>query len=304
MKHLSMNLVGRSYSIRPVIETRGRLFHSTAPRKFELLTVLEPVHHGLQYIHSTGGYSWHFIIPAAAIALRSCVTLPLSIANRLRARRQARLQPLLGASTPILKARLANSPAMKNGTLTQEQMEVLVNKERRNRRVQLFKENKCQVWKSVLILPSIQIPLWITLSLVIRAMCGWSVLDGIPLEEGFRTDSFLWYSNLIQPDPYAVMPVAIGTTALINMEWNAMQLNPSQSKSKGPTVPRILTNVSRFGVLFLMTMAFQAPSGVCLYWLTSHAFSLVQNVVLDLYLPINKPPQKDTVSSKTLEIQN
>lgn len=279
-----------------------RLFHQTANRNFELLTVLEPVHHGLQYIHNTGGYPWHVIIPSAAILLRSAVTLPLSIANRIRARKQTELQPLLGASTPILKARLANSQAAQNGTLTQEQIEVLVNKEKRNRRIQLFKENNCQTWKSVLILPSVQIPLWITLSLVIRSMCGWSVLDGIPIEEGFKTDSFLWYSSLVKPDPYAVMPIAIGTTALVNMEWNASQLNPGNKSSKGPTIPRILTNASRFGVLFLMTMAFQAPAGVCLYWLTSHGFSLIQNLALDTLLPIRTIPAKDAVSPKTLEI--
>lgn len=293
---------------RPYITRAARIrgFHSSAPRNFEFIDVLSPIHDTFLYAHNSG-LQWHTLLPLSAFAFRSVITLPLSISNRLRARKQHELQPILSASVPIMRAKLAATQAAKNGTLTPEQIHVLANKERRNRRVKLFKEHKCQVWKSVVFLPAVQVPLWIVMSLVVRAMCGWSVLEGIPLEPSLKDDSFLWCKDLTTADPYGALPLSIGTMALVNMEWNAMQLtnNSPTPGAKPPLVSRVLTNMSRFGVLIFMTITFQAPSALCLYWLASNGFSLMQNFLLDTFLPLKYRPTfgYSNISPSTMAIE-
>lgn len=271
-----------------------------------MATVLEPIHHAYVNLHELSGLPWHLYIPASTIALRLIFTTPLGILNRLRAQKQAELQPLLAATSPVLKTRLLNSRSVRDGTLSKEQVDVLVLKERRNRRVELFKKYKCQVWKSVLIMPAVQIPIWISMSLVIRAMCGWSVIDSIPIEKAFGSDSFLWYSDLIRPDPYGILPLAMGGVAMTNIEWNAVNaLNPgavvAARKTGASNITTFISNVSRVGILFLMAASFQAPPAVLLYWLSSHSFSLAQNMLFDKYLPVRNPPQQSKIDDKVTQ---
>lgn len=280
-----------------------RQFHASRRQQFEMLTVLQPIHDGLQFAHTSMGMQWHTVIPLTAVALRTAITLPFSISNRLRSRKQAQLQPLLGAATPIMRAKLARSEAAQNGSLTMDQIDILVNKERRRRRVELFKKYKCQVWKSVAILPAVQIPLWISVSMVIRSMCGWTPVEGVAVEQGFKTDSFLWYNDLMVIDPYGILPMAIGAVSMANMEWNAHNINSTGTRSKNElTIPGILTTASRIGAIFIMTIAFQAPTALCLYWFSSNAFSLAQNMLLDVFLPVRYTPPKDSIDSSTTEI--
>lgn len=285
-----------------------RSFHASRSVSFEFSTVLQPVHHALQSAHAYTGLPWYIMIPLATVTLRATVTLPISILNRKRAQKQASLQPLLQAMTPVLKAKLAASSAAQSGKLTIEQINVIAMKERRKRRVALFKKFKCQSWKSIIILPMIQIPLWATMSLVIRSMCGWQVMPGIPKESAFIHESFLWLPNLTEADPYGILPVCIGVFALANVEWNALvAMNPTavaiRNRGKA-SVPVIFSNISRIATLLFMTASFQAPTAVCLYWLSSNAFSLGQNLMLDRYLPIRYSPQHSAVKSDVIELQS
>ncbi|CAN6615033.1 cytochrome c oxidase assembly protein Cox18p, mitochondrial [Trichomonascus vanleenenianus] len=279
----------------------GKSFHPSPAARIDLATVLEPIHTTLQYAHSLG-LPWYAVIPLTAIAFRGCITLPIAIANRLRSQKQVELQPLLAGSVPILKARLAGSKAAQSGQLTKDQIELLTTKERRRRRVELFRKYKCQSWKSLVFLPSVQIPLWISVSFVIRAMCGWTAIPGIPLEEQFREESLLWLNGLTLSDPYGVLPIAIGVVSLANMEWNAKNINTAAaiSKQSGLSIAKILSNLSRVGVLFFMSITFQAPAALCLYWLASNTFSLIQNMLLDKFLPLRYvPPAADRIKPLT-----
>lgn len=224
---------------------------------------------------------------------------------------------MLGAMTPIIRARLAQSEAARDGggggtPLSYEQITVLSAKERRRQRVELFKRHGCQAWKSIVLVPAVQMPLWVSLSFVFRAMCGWSVISGIPVEPAWKLEqaaSFLWFQDLVQCDPYGVLPLLIGGISLANVEWNTVNMMNAQLRSgsgssaatatttSGPSVPRIVSNLSRVGVLFFMTASFQAPAAVCLYWLTSSGFSLLQNVAFDYFLPLNVPPPKPSVAT-------
>ncbi|ANB14874.1 Cox18p [Sugiyamaella lignohabitans] len=308
---------------------RTRHFHASRKTQFELISLVEPVHDAFQHLHTWSGLEWHALIPLTTILLRSTFTLPISILNRLRTRKQVELQPLLSGMGPILKARLASSKAAQQGLLTREQIEVLTVKEKRKQRIKLFKKFKCQTWKN-LTLPLVQIPIWIEMSMVIRSMCGWSALKGIPSEPSFLSDSFWWYSDLIVSDPYYALPLAIGAVSMANIEWNVLSnLSPAarrerelkevarsnpdsekeltmagQSGVSGPSIPVILTNMARGGTIIFITIAMQAPTALCLYWFSSNAYSLVQNILLDKYLPITDSPQPLQISADTMKLDD
>lgn len=295
-----------------------RNFHATSSNSFDfsLVPLLETVHTAVQSVHDVSGLSWVWIIPLSTFAVRTFTTLPVAILNRRRTQRQAELQPLLGAMTPIMKTKLAKvSKAQSNARgvdLTAQQIQVLVTKERRNKRVELFRRHKCQSWKSIVLLPSVQLPLWISLSMVFRAMCGWSNFTAIPQEPQFTIDSFLWMTNLVEPDPYGVLPLLVGAIGLANVEWNAINVmnraaassTGSAAQQQGPSVQKIVSNISRVGIMLFMTMAYQAPVAVCLYWISSGAFSFIQNILFDKFMPlryVSKPSTTDFVLEHGLE---
>ncbi|VVT54579.1 uncharacterized protein SAPINGB_P004146 [Magnusiomyces paraingens] len=286
-----------------------RRFHASATRQFDLGALLEPVHSAVQAAQAYSGLSWHYMIPLATLAVRATTTLPVAIANRKRAQKQAELQPVLSAMTPILRARLAMASGKNSRgvTLTSEQISVLATKERRRRRVELFRKYRCQAWKSIVLLPAVQMPLWIALSLVFRSMCGWSgsIGSSIPLEQAFNSDAFLWCTDLVSPDPYGALPILVGILGMANIEWNAINVmnraaaptstaSVAAAATQGPSVPRIVANISRVAVMGFTTMAFQAPVAVCLYWVSSSSFSLLQNLAFDRWLPLQpytpRPP--------------
>lgn len=257
------------------------------------------MHTALLTLHDTTGLSWPALIPLSTIGLRLALTTPLAVLNRKRAQKQAKLAPLLQAMVPVFKAQLAAGAAAKRHDLTAEQIGVLATKERRKQRINLYREAKCQNWR-MLLLPAVQIPLFVAMSLTLRSMCGWSVLDAIPLEPGFTEQGFGWIQSLDRPDNYGVLPLAVGAFSLGNLELHSRNLPANQ---QGPSVAAALMNFSRFGCLLFMAMAFQAPAAIGLYWLSSNAFSFVQTALMDKYLPVRIEPQyptaDPTLSAKT-----
>lgn len=276
---------------------KRRQFHASHARSFDLSSlissVVEPTYSGISALQHSLGVPWYLFIPVSTFLVRTITTLPLSIQNRKRAQRQQQLQPLLGAMGTILRAKLAAHSQTATSKLTPEQIHVLAAKETRRRRVELFRKYKCQVWKSLIILPSVQVPIFVILSLTIRAMCGWSVVEGIPVEAGLKTESFLWVKDLLSPDPYSVLPMTIGALSLLNVEWNALNtLNPTARNNNGFNISGTISNILRMGSLCFTVIALNAPSVLGLYWVSSNLYSLLQNVLLDRFLPLRYVPSR------------
>ena len=86
------------------------------------------------------------------------------------------------------------------------------------------------------------------------------------------------------------------SVALVNVEWTFKTFNLMRAGSRRanlrPTLTDSMANVSRMAVVFLMAISLHAPTALTLYWLSSQVFSLVQNVFLDLFLPISFTPHK------------
>lgn len=281
----------------------------------------------LQTVHHSSGLPWWAVIPLATVTLRTLWTLPLALIQRHRLQKQHALRPVVTAMLPVLKLNLAESVsrtqrafalhpdtmASDASAMTSDHITLLAVKERRSRQKALFKAHGCQMWKNA-VLPVFQIPLWLLMSATIRNLSGWLSYLSLKtaqnqqlIDPGLFTEGLGWMRDLSAADPMGVDPIALGTLALLNIEWNvkAMRLRDSQVgtgnkiRSLRPTAVDAFTNISRLLVIFLMSMAAQAPAALSLYWVSSNAYSLVQNMVLDKLMPVSYTPEPITQVQNT-----
>lgn len=280
----------------------GRRHFSLDPLVSALADTVEAVH-----VHS--GLPWWALIPLSTFALRAVGTFPLAVLQRLRMRRQNSLRPIVAATGPVLRLNLAKkalgAAAAADGSVAAmvsplrkmryEEIMVLAAKETRRRQKRLFAAHGVQLYKNFL-LPAAQVPLWVCMSLAIRNLSGWHAWDAArPLDASLHTEGLAWFGDLAAADPLHVFPLALGAVALTNVEWTVKTfdvMRPARRTVLRPTLTDLVANVSRMAVVFLMAVSVHAPTALTLYWLSSQVFSLVQNVVLDVVLPVAYTPNR------------
>ncbi|KAG0006491.1 Cytochrome c oxidase assembly protein cox18, mitochondrial [Modicella reniformis] len=140
---------------------------------------------------------------------------------------------------------------------------------------ELYSANRCNPRVSFL-LPWVQIPLFITMSLTIRGMAGYPLPflgeSSLPVEPGFAEGGVLWFTDLAASDPMWIMPIAVGATNLLNVELNGLMM------SKTPTRNQVIfRNFFRVLAVSMIPIAHEAPMAICLYWLSSGLYSVIQN---------------------------
>lgn len=87
---------------------------------------------------------------------------------------------------------------------------------------------------------------------------------------------FLWLPSLSQPDPYYILPLAMGATTF----W---QQKISAPPSGGDAAQQNLLLMVVMPV-FLVFISWGLPSGVLLYWFVSNLFYIFQQYMLELQL--------------------
>lgn len=272
-----------------------------------------------QAVHEFSGLPWWALIPLTTFTLRSVWTLPLAILQRKRIQKQSQLRPLVSAMNPILKLNLArrvqqakkklenNSNTKEDITSIQasstlinmkyEQILLLSAKEARKRQKELFAKNGVQLWKNF-ILPAFQVPLWIMMSITMRDLSGWSSWDNThnkALDPSLYEEGILWFQDLSIADPMHVFPVILGITALCNIEWTLKTLELLRLTKKlkfRPTLTDAFGNLTKMSIVFMMAISLHAPAALTIYWISSQLYSLLQNVMMDLMLPISFTPKK------------
>jgi len=127
---------------------------------------------------------------------------------------------------------------------------------------ELYKRHDCHPYKTLAI-PFVQIPLFIIVSMTIRAMAGSAVLflgdisHLIPLEIGFETGGIeAIQSNLTLRDTTAFLPVMTGLCNLLNVELNAATVKEGAKLRKQVLITWVLRGVS----LLIIPIGMQAPS--------------------------------------------
>ncbi|QBM85441.1 inner membrane protein COX18 [Metschnikowia aff. pulcherrima] len=280
--------------------------------------IVNTLSESLQQIHAYTGLPWYAFIPLTTFGLRAIWTFPLAVLQRLRVQKQNSLRPIVAATGPAVRLNLAKkalsaattptsavtsvlSPAKK---MRYEEIMVLSTKEVRRRQKKLFKEHGVQLYKNFL-LPLAQIPLWVCMSMTFRDLSGWSSLDAVankPLDPTLYSEGALWFADLTILDPFHIFPMAVGIIALVNVEWTFKTFDLLKASTRRklirPTITDSLANVSRMAVVFLMAISLHAPSALTLYWLSSQLFSFIQNIFLDLMLPISFTPKTRLNSRK------
>lgn len=283
-------------------------------RTFSIELIVETLTSSIQQVHTTMGIPWWALIPLTTFSLRGMWTFPLAVLQRLRIQKQTALRPIISATGPVLRLKLAKKALAASQKATQdrlpsvsslllplnrmgyEQIMILSIKEVRRRQKQLFRENGVQIYKNFF-LPAAQIPLWVCMSLTFRNVSGWSgSVAHQALDPSLLTEGIFWFTDLTANDPFHIFPVVLGAVALINAEWTFKTLD----LMKGYTLRRVLrttitdalANISRTMVVFLMAVSWHAPTALTLYWLSSQVFSLVQNMFLDLVFPTSFTPKK------------
>lgn len=207
------------------------------------------------------------------------------------------------------KSQSSDSIAAQSQTkaLSPEQITLLALKETRSRQKKLFAENNVSLWKNA-ILPLVQIPLWVSVSMGLRNLLEHRLIDSnlapvSPLKNMDMLDSVSKISSLDLSLPLEnlpmLVPLVLGTLALLNVEHNGrmmtittseasgIKLSPNPNSKVSQSMQSIL-NVSRLSCIFFMGVSTQAPLLLCAYWISSQLYSLVQNLFLDWLWPYQK----------------
>lgn len=282
-------------------------------RKLSFEPVFETLNHAsemLIQVHADTGLPWYIFIPLSTFAMRTLFTLPIALYQRRGLRTQNELRPIIQATTPVLRAKLAllaqqeqlkvKSSLIPNekAKLTADKIMILSVKEKIKRQKKLFKQYGCQTWK-LMLLPAIQIPLWVSFSYMFRNITGWSSgfgADKSNFDMSLTTEHFLHLNDLSVNDPYFVLPITLGIVALCNAEWNfktadLMKLTTRGKKNSLRSTPfDVIITLSRSSLIFLTAVATQAPAALVIYWISSNAYSLFQNILMDKFLPLRYSP--------------
>ena len=138
-----------------------------------------------------------------------------------------------------------------------------------------------------LALPIVQIPLWISCSIALRNASGAYSIDGVsipPTIAGLDSESFAWIPNLLLPDSSGALSILVGLTYLTMNEINAYKAyggEPKLREGRSLRAFSVVVNCHRgFSVIVVPMIAYQVPSTVALYWLTSGLVGHLHNFII------------------------
>uniref|UniRef100_A0A915BFD1 Uncharacterized protein n=1 Tax=Parascaris univalens TaxID=6257 RepID=A0A915BFD1_PARUN len=112
------------------------------------------------------------------------------------------------------------------------------------------------------------IPVWIFSSFAIRNII---TSDFHPNMAGA-----LWFPNLLQPDPYFILPIAVGIFGFFNL-WSQRRVYPIETNTFRIRSYDVLL---AFFTLFAVNIMTDMPACIPLYWLMVSASGIVQSLML------------------------
>ncbi|KAI9005440.1 60Kd inner membrane protein-domain-containing protein [Phycomyces nitens] len=188
----------------------------TVPTDVALPSVLAANEAILNAIHHAG-LPWWMTIVGATIALRTSMTLPIAIYQQRSMSRMIELAPMVQSWAETLKV----SVARESRELGYDNYQKELKKQYRKKVNYLYAHHGCARWK-VFLLPWVQMPLFVSMSLTLRHMSGmplpwYGQLAEGPVD-GLSDGGLSWFVDLTVPDPTWVLPVLIGAGNLLNVE--------------------------------------------------------------------------------------
>lgn len=228
----------------------------------------------LLWMHDYTGLPWWSVIVLSTIIMRTAITLPLSLYQQYIF---AKLENLKYEMNEIVKEMKKETYyGIHKYNWPEEYARRLYNHSLKKQWNKLIVRENCHPVKaSILVL--VQIPLWISLSMSIRNLCYMlpkQDADAYTIWQEFTTDGFLWITNLTVADSF-ILPIAMGLFNLAIIEINYMNRIKELRKWQ-----QYLTYFFRIAAIGMILVAMYVPSCLSLYWATSSAFGLFQNLVL------------------------
>jgi YidC/Oxa1 family membrane protein insertase len=111
----------------------------------------------------------------------------------------------------------------------------------------------------------VQMPVFITMYQVVR-----SHEETFP---GFASGGLLWFTDLTEADPYFILPILSASILLAAGEVSARNVEPQQRW------------MMRFLPVALTAFIARFPAGLFVYWVTSNAVTLTQNLLVYRHSP-------------------
>lgn len=228
----------------------------------------------LDAAHSASGLSWGSTIVLTSLALR-VATLPLAVYQHHVLARFANLDREMAGIAQELKRETMQAARM--FSLTEKQARHLYRKNLKRHLQRLVVRDNCHPMKSAIVV-LFQLPMWVSLSVALRNMAFMLPYHDIGAQVTYMELSvggILWFTNLTQPDPLHVIPLLLGFTNLMNIEFHVLQRQKHMASLR-----RWITNLTRVMVLVSVPIAWIMPTDVSLYWLCSSSFALGQNMLM------------------------
>ncbi|VDM38853.1 unnamed protein product [Toxocara canis] len=117
------------------------------------------------------------------------------------------------------------------------------------------------------------VPVWIFSSFAIRNI--------ITSEFHPNIAGVLWFPNLLQPDPYFILPIAVGVFGFFNLVGRVFQSQRRIYPIKMDTLrTRSYDVLLAFFTLFAVRIMIDMPACIPLYWLVVSASGIVQSLML------------------------
>jgi len=286
-------ILDRSLVIRPkynpfVLQKRHFSFQSTAESIaqtqsgiFKTLSESSPVEYCqkyLLYVHDLTGLPWWASIMCSTILVRAAITLPLAVYQQYILAKLENLKLDLPDIVADLKRETALAVKMFNWD--ERTARATYNRSLRKEWNNLIIRDNCHPFKASILL-WFQIPLWISLSISFRNLVYMLPVQDIPAQLTYAelvVGGFGVIPNLTIPDTSWLFPVTLGLLNLIIIELQILSKVPNmQQKNK---VQAFLTNTFRVLSVLMIPIAATVPSCLVLYWTTSSAYGLAQNIFL------------------------
>lgn len=279
-----------------------RAFHATSHTRF-LDVCFEQTYTILNGLHTLTGLPWALTLPLAGVGVRILLVGPFTIISNDVIRRRLALQPLRHAWVHHLKMEVFTKYATSGPKVCQRALvRALVRKSK-----EIDTRMGTQRWKEFI--PWAQLPIFLLVIETIRKMSG--VHDGllgllskaftsastgdeitgqellhhsvVPVEHSLAEEGALWFTNLLVPDPFSVLPFLLSGTILLNIFLQRRHIFEPSKWGR-----RYLNAMTVLGFM-VGPLTLQLPAAMHVYWLSSSTFAIGQNLFLQKYRPSRRP---------------
>ncbi|XP_050301264.1 cytochrome c oxidase assembly protein COX18, mitochondrial isoform X2 [Anthonomus grandis grandis] len=247
---------------------------------FKTLSESTPVEYCQDFLvnfHAYTGLPWWATIILSTILIRSVVTVPLAIYQQSIAARLENLKLEMPDIANELKKEIGIAVRLYNWD--ERTARINYNRSIRKQWNHLVVRDNCHPLKTTVLL-WVQLPLWLCLSISYRNLVYMLPHRDLNAQLTFAElmgGGFAFIPNLTIPDASWIFPIGLGLLNLVIIELQLLSRNPDIKPSR---VQKIFTNVFRVLSVCLVPIAASVPSCLVLYWTTSSAFGMCQNLIL------------------------